>query len=112
MITLRAQTGMTALQARAAFRALQPRSRFLRFGPVAALLFRLTEAGGDPGIFCYRMGVDILSAGSPRFLAPVQRLANGAELAARRNLARSKRIQIACSTLFSTFSARFSTLKD
>jgi hypothetical protein len=38
--------------------------------PVSSLLLRLIEAGGDPGIFCYLMGVDILSAGRARFFAP------------------------------------------
>jgi hypothetical protein len=38
--------------------------------PVSTLLLLLIEAGGDPGIFCYRMGVDILSAGRARFFAP------------------------------------------
>jgi hypothetical protein len=37
--------------------------------PVSTLLLLLIEAGGDPGIFCYRMGVDILSAGRARFFA-------------------------------------------
>ena len=35
--------------------------------PVSTLLLYLIEAGGDPGIFCYRMGVDILSASHARF---------------------------------------------
>jgi hypothetical protein len=38
--------------------------------PVSTLLLLLIEAGGDAGIFCYRMGVDILSAGRARFFAP------------------------------------------
>ena len=38
--------------------------------PVSTLLLLLIEAGGDPGIFCYRMGVDILAAGRARFFAP------------------------------------------
>jgi hypothetical protein len=38
--------------------------------PVSTLLLLLIEAGGDPGIFCYRMGVDILSAGRARFFTP------------------------------------------
>ena len=37
---------------------------------VSTLLLLLIEAGGDPGIFCYRMGVDILSASRARFFAP------------------------------------------
>jgi len=41
--------------------------------PVSTLLLVLIEAGGDPSIFCYRMGVDILSAGRARFLAPAPR---------------------------------------
>ena len=70
---------------------------------IVVLLFRLTEAGGDPGVFCYRMGVDIFSAGSARFLCPFPDVAA---------FAKRKRNQIACSTLFSTFSAPSSTPKD
>ena len=82
------------------------RARQLR--PVCTLLLVLTEAGGDPGIFCYRMGVGILSADSGRFLAPVNVMAD----LAKRTFAITKRNQVACSNLFSTFSARFSTPKD
>ncbi len=42
--------------------------RALHLLPVSTLLLLLIEAG-DPGIFCYRMGVDILSAGRARFFA-------------------------------------------
>jgi hypothetical protein len=70
---------------------------------VSTLLLLLIEAGGDPGIFCYRMGVDILSAGRLRFAAPIPGVANVASLI---------RNQVACSNLFSTFSTRFTTLKD
>jgi len=78
----------------------------LRLPPVCSLLLLLTEAGGDPGIFCYRMGVGILSAGGSRLRAPAQSLATatGGTL--------SKRNQVACSNHSSIFSARFSTLKD
>jgi hypothetical protein len=31
----------------------------------------LVEAGGDPGVFCYRMGVDILAASRGHFLVAV-----------------------------------------
>jgi hypothetical protein len=82
--------------------------RAIQIAPVCTLLLALTEAGGDPGVFCYRMGVDILSADSGRFLAPVNVMAD----LAKRTLAISKRNQVACSNLFSTFSARFSTPKD
>jgi len=83
--------------------------RALELPPVCTLLLLLTEAGGDPGIFCYRMGVGILSVGgSRRFLAPAQSLAS----LANGNLAKPKRNQIACSNPFSTFSARFLTQKD
>jgi hypothetical protein len=78
------------------------------FRGVASFLLRLTEAGGDPGIFCYRMGMDILSADNGRFLAPANAMAD----LLRRSFAISKRNQVACSNLFSTFFARFSTLKD
>ena len=43
--------------------------RALHLLPVSTLLLLLIEAGGDPGIFCYRMGVDILSAGRAHFFA-------------------------------------------
>jgi len=72
------------------------------------LLLLLTEAGGDPGIFCYRMGVGILSAGGGRFLAPAPSLAS----AAVGELAQPKRNQVACSNPSSIYSDRFSTLKD
>jgi hypothetical protein len=77
--------------------------RALHLLPVSTLLLLLIEAGGDPGIFCYRMGVGILSAGRLRFAAPIPGVANVASLI---------RNQVACSNLFSTFSARFTTLKD
>jgi hypothetical protein len=81
----------------------------LRLAPVCTLLLVLTEAGGDPGVFCYRMGVDILSVDSGRFLAPVNVMAG----LAKRTFAISKRKnQVACSNLFSTLSARCSTPKD
>jgi hypothetical protein len=82
--------------------------RALQSQPVCTLLLVLTEAGGDPGIFCYRMGVGILSTDRGRFLAPVNAMAG----LAKRTLAISKRNQVACLNLFSTFSARFSTPKD
>jgi hypothetical protein len=41
---------------------------------VSILLLRLIEAGGDPSVFCYRMGVHILSAGRARFFAAVPRV--------------------------------------
>jgi hypothetical protein len=70
---------------------------------VSTLLLLLIEAGGDPSIFCYRMGVDILSAGRLRFAAPIPGVANVASLI---------RNQVACSNLFSISSTRFTTLKD
>ena len=70
---------------------------------VVILFLLLTEAAGDPTVFCYRMGVHILSAGGARFLAPATALAAFAD---------KTRNQFACSTLFSTLSARFSTPKD
>lgn len=51
-------------------------SRSLHRLPVSTLLLELIVAGGDPGIFCYRMGVDILSAGRAQFLALVPWVAN------------------------------------
>ena len=37
--------------------------------PISSLLLLFINSGGDPGIFCYRMGVDILSAGRALFRA-------------------------------------------
>jgi hypothetical protein len=89
--------------------------------PVSTLLTLFINAGGDPSVFCYRMGVDILSAGREHFRARMPRTTKLAAviLAARR----SRRLlaawqsqgigtQIACSNLSSTFSAHFLTLKD
>ena len=78
--------------------------RALELTPVCNLLLRLTEAGGDPGIFCYRMGVDFLSTENGRFLAPVNVMAG----LAKRTFAVRKRNQVACSNRFSTFSTSFS----
>ena len=80
--------------------------------PVSTLLLVLIEAGGDPSIFCYRMGVDILSAGRARFLAPGPWVANLATLTLAARRPQKIRNQVACSNLFSTFSARCSTLRD
>ena len=82
--------------------------RALQTSPVCTFLMLLTEVGGDPGIFCYRMGVGLLSADNGRFLAPV----NAVAAMAKRTLAMWQRNQVACSNLFSTFSARFSIQKD
>jgi hypothetical protein len=75
----------------------------LHFSPVSSLLLLLTEAGGDPSVFCYRMGVGILRAGGGRFLAPVPVMAV---------VARRTRNQVACLNPFSTSSARFTTPRD
>ena len=82
--------------------------RALQFEPVCTCFLLLTDAGGDPAIFCYLMGMGILSAGGAIFLAPAQSPARMASW----NLPEPKRNQVACSNLFSTFSALFSTLKD
>jgi len=78
--------------------------RALELAPVSTLLLLLIEAGGDPGIFCYRMGVGILPVGGGRRL-----LARAQSLAA---LAKPKRNQVACSNPFSICSARSLILKD
>jgi hypothetical protein len=70
---------------------------------VSTLLLLLIEAGGDPSVFCYRMGVDILAAGRSRFTPPIRGVANVAALI---------RNQIACCNLFSISSTRFTTLRD
>jgi hypothetical protein len=76
------------------------------------LLLVLIEAGGDPSIFCYRMGVDILSAGRARFLAPAPWVANLATLTLAARRPQRIRNQVACSNLFSIFFARSTILKD
>lgn len=68
---------------------------------VSTLLLALLEARGDLGVFCYRMGVRIFSAGQAHVRA---RSVEAASAPAR--------IQVACSTLFSIFSTRFLTQKD
>ena len=79
----------------------------IRFGVLLAalgsLIFLWHECGQDPGVFCYRMGLDIFSAGRERFLVPAPWVAHWA--AVQRN-------QDACCNLFYTFSTRFSTQKD
>jgi hypothetical protein len=78
----------------------------LRLLHVSTLQLLLIEAGGDPTVFCYLMGVGILSVGQVRFHTSATRLAR------MPGLTTLKRNQVACSNLFSTFSAHFSTLKD
>jgi hypothetical protein len=106
-----------ALRSNVKSSSLRSRAKLIRRSlhrlPGSSLLLVFIEAGGDPSIFCYRMGVDILSAGRARFLAPAPWVANLATLtleAAQRP--QRTRNQVACSNLFSTFSARFSTPKD
>lgn len=82
--------------------------RTLELEPFCTCFLLLTEAGGDPAIFCYLMGVGILSAGGAMFLAPAQSPAPVAPW----SLPEPKRNQVACSNLFSTFSALFSTPRD
>ena len=82
-------------------------SRVLAFPPVAVLLLRFTEAGGDLGVFCYRMGVDIFWSDGGRLLLPVPIVARFVKRTAART-----RNQVSCSNLFSTLSARSSTQKD
>ena len=86
--------------------------RSLHRFPVSTLLLVLIEAGGDPSIFCYRMGVDILSAGRARFLAPAPWVANLVTLKLAAQRPQRIRNQVACSNLFSIFSARSTILKD
>jgi hypothetical protein len=77
-------------------------SRALLRQPVTTLLLCVIDAGGDPGVFCYRMGVDIFSAGRERFLMPAAWVAHRAAV---------KRNQDACGKPFSNFSTRCSTRK-
>ena len=92
---------MSATSTRTATRnSTRTRARHLRRTfhrlPVSSLLLYFINSNGDPCIFCYRMGVDILSAGRARFSDSLPR----------------PRIPNACSNLFSTFSTRFSTRKN
>jgi hypothetical protein len=77
----------------------------------ATLLLRLIQAGGDPSVFCYRIGVDFLSAGHERFLAngPMESNLIAMKMAVLRPLRTGN--FFACN-LFSTFSTRFSIQKD
>ncbi len=79
---------------------LRHRQRFWRRTlhrlPVSSLFVLFANSNGDLGIFCYRMGVDILSAGRARFSVSLPHA----------------RIPVACSNLFTTFSTRFSTQKN
>jgi len=77
-------------------------SRALLRQPVTTFLLCVIDAGGDPGVFCYRMGVDIFSAGRERFLVPAHWVAHRAAV---------KRNQDACGKPFSNFSTRCSTRK-
>ncbi len=43
--------------------------RVLHRLPVSSLLLLFINSGGDPCVFCYRMGVDILAAGRALFCA-------------------------------------------
>lgn len=95
--------------------------RALQLAPVSSFLLLFTEADGDFAVFCYRMGVDIFSAGAGTFLASITLTAKQPrlQLAALRSrqdsmaaLPKPKRNQVACSNLFSTFSARFLTPED
>src|SRR6266404_7510144 len=96
--------------------SLRSRAKLIRRSlqrlPVSSLLLVFIEAGGDPSIFCYRMGVDILSAGRARFLAPGPWVANLATLTLAAQRPQKIRNQVACSNLFSTFSVRSTILKD
>jgi len=107
---------MTVSRSRLKSSSLRSRAKLIRRSlhrlPVSTLLLVFIEAGGDPSIFCYRMGVDILSAGRARFLAPAPWVANLATLTVAAQRPQRTRNQVACSNLFSTFSARFSTPKD
>jgi hypothetical protein len=84
----------------------------LRNLTVSFFLLPLTEAGGDPGVFCYRMGAGILSNGHAGFLARVPRVAGRAPSVAGASRPGDKRTSLACCNLFSTFFTHFSTLKD
>ena len=77
---------------------------------VSSLLLPLTEAGGDPGVFCYRMGVGIFSNGRAPLQAFAPWIAGLAPLLA--SAFHTKRNPVACLNLYSTFFARFMTLKD
>lgn len=70
--------------------------RALHRFPVSSLFVLFLNSGGDLSVFCYRMGVDILSAGRNRVSFPLP----------------TARIPVACSNLFSTFSTRFLSLKN
>ena len=70
--------------------------------PVSSLFVWFVNSNGDPSILCYRMGVDIFSAGRERFLVPAPWVAHRAAV---------KRNQDACGKPFCNFSTRCSTRK-
>jgi hypothetical protein len=78
---------------------------------VSTLQLRLIEAGGDASVFCYRIGVDFLSAGHERFVAdgPMEDNLIAMKTAVQRPFRTGN--FFACN-LFSTFSTRFSIQKD
>lgn len=86
--------------------------RALRLQPFSTLLLLFLEAGCDPSVFCYRMGVGLFAAGRARFLAPSSAAAGFASALADWPRQLLLRNQVACCNLFSTFSTRFSTQKD
>jgi hypothetical protein len=88
------------------------RNPILRLAPVATLFLRFAEAGGDPAVFCYLMGVDILAAGRGRLLVAVPSIALRSRFNSPALFATYRRNQVACSNPLSTSSARSSTLKD
>ena len=83
-------------------------SRPLERLPVATLLLCAIDSGGDAGVFCYRIGVDIFAAGRARFAKPLPPSVDNLAI----EQPQAKRIQAACSNLFSTLSTHFSTQKD
>jgi hypothetical protein len=83
-------------------------SRPLERLPISTLLLCVIDSGGDAGVFCYRIGVDIFAAGRARFARPLPVPADTLVV----EPPQAKRIQAACSNLFSTLSTHFSTQKD
>lgn len=76
--------------------------------PLATLLVCAIDSGGDAGVFCYRIGVDIFAAGCARFAKPLPSASDCQQVEPRQ----TKRIQAACCNLFSTLSTPFLTQKD
>ena len=75
--------------------------------PVSSLLVWFVNSNGDPSLLCYRMGVDIFSAGRAHFAPAIPLTATRSKLAFVVNFARRTR-----NHRYSTVVNPFSTPQD